>query len=435
MALADETTNQRVHEDVAVERRAVLSSYLGSTIEYYDFALYATASSVVFGPVFFAGLDPLVATVASYGTLAAGFVARPLGGLVFGHFGDLLGRKRMLVVSMTAMGVASTLIGVVPAIPVWGPLLLVLLRVVQGVAIGGEWGGAALLSAEHARGDRRGMAASFTMAGAPTGTVLGAVALALAGLLPKDDFLGWGWRVPFLCSALLLAVGLFVRVKVAESPAFEAASRSRAPGRRFPLVEVLRRPRAVIVVCLTCLAGFAIQAVFATYGITYSVAHGLSRSEALLAFAISQALAIAGILGAAWLSDRYGRRPVMLAGLVAMIVLVHPVFALLASGGFFLVLAGLVLALALCQSVAFGPVAAFISEQFPARVRYTGVSLGYQTASVLGAGTTPLIVSSLAVAGGGSVVGIMLFLAGLCVVSGLVIVLFAREGKNADIRS
>ncbi|GAA5156497.1 MFS transporter [Amycolatopsis dongchuanensis] len=427
MALANTTAEQTRRGTGA--RRAVLSSFLGSTIEYYDFALYATASSLVFGPVFFASLSPLVATVASYATLAAGFVARPVGGLVFGHFGDRLGRKRMLVVSMTAMGAASALIGVIPAVPTWGATLLVLLRVVQGVAIGGEWGGAALLSAEHAPEHRRGLAASFTMAGSPTGTVLGAVALALAGLLPVHQFLSWGWRIPFLFSAVLLAVGLFVRTKVAESPVFREAA-PQAERRRPPFIEVLRRPRAVIVVFLSCLAGFAIQAMFATYGVTYSAGHGLTRSAALLAFAISQALAIPGTLGAAWLSDRYGRRPIMLAGLAGMVVLTYPVFLMLGSGRFALVLTALVLALALCQGVAFGPVAAFISEQFPTHVRYTGVSLGYQTASVVGAGFTPLVVAALAANTHGSTTALMVYLVGLCLGSGLVIALCTKETKD-----
>jgi MFS family permease len=410
-------------------RRAVLSSYLGSVIEYYDFVLYATASAVVFGPVFFASLSPLAAAVASYATLAVGFIARPVGGLVFGHFGDLLGRKRMLIISMTTMGVGTALIGLVPVIPTWGAALLVLLRIVQGLAIGGEWGGAALLSAEHASKTRRGFAASFTLAGAPTGAVMGTLALAMAGLLPKSDFLSWGWRVPFLFSAVLLLVGLFVRVKVAESPLFRAPLAETR--RRLVLLEVLRQPRAVVVVALVCLAGFAIQALFTTYAITYSVTQGLTKSAALLAFAIAQVLAIPGTLGAGWASDRYGRRPIMLTGLVAMIALIYPVFVMLGSGQFAPVLIALVLALAVGQSVTFGPVPAFVSEQFKTSVRYTGASLGFQTASMLGAGLTPLIVTSLAAQGHGSVTGVEVYLVGLCLISGLAIAIFAKESKGA----
>src|ERR687892_868222 len=222
-------------------RRAVLSSYLGSVIEYYDFLLYATASAVVFNQVFFANLDPLTGTVASFGTLATGYIARPLGGVLFGHFGDRLGRKRMLILTMALMGVASTLIGVLPTYDQVGalaPVLLILLRVLQGVAVGGEWGGAVLMSAEHAT-SRRGLWASFTNAGAPSGLVLSTLVLAAsASLTGEQAFLAWGWRIPFLLSILLLAVGLFVRAKVAETPVFaEAAGEKPA---RPPLFEVLR---------------------------------------------------------------------------------------------------------------------------------------------------------------------------------------------------
>src|SRR3954471_5806525 len=197
-------------------RRAVLSSYLGSVVEYYDFLLYATASAVVFSRVFFSDLDPLVGTVASFGTLATGYFARPVGGIIFGHFGDRIGRKKMLVLSMTLMGVGSTLIGVLPTydqIGVWAPILLILLRVLQGVAIGGEWGGAVLMSAEHAT-SRRGLWASFTGAGAPSGMVLSTLVLALAAAISGEQgFLQWGWRIPFLLSIVLLGIGLFVRAR------------------------------------------------------------------------------------------------------------------------------------------------------------------------------------------------------------------------------
>ena len=217
-------------------RRAVLSSYLGSVIEYYDFLLYATASAIVFNKIFFSNLDPLVGTVASFGTLATGYLARPLGGIVFGHFGDRIGRKKMLVLSMTLMGVGSTLIGLLPTyaqIGVWAPILLVLLRVVQGIAVGGEWGGAALMSAEHAS-SRRGLWTSFTNAGAPTGVVLSTLVLALsASLTGEAEFLAWGWRIPFLLSIVLLAIGLFVRARVAETPVFAEAAAPSPRDRRW----------------------------------------------------------------------------------------------------------------------------------------------------------------------------------------------------------
>jgi len=207
-------------------RRVLFSSYLGTTIEFYDFLLYGTAAAVVFPAVFFSGLDEFTAVLFSLGTFAAGYVARPLGGVIFGHYGDRIGRKKMLVVTMLVMGVASFLIGLVPSAAMiggWAAVILVLLRVAQGIAVGGEWGGASLMALEHSGGEGRGLAASFVNAGAPSGAVLGSLMLGLFSLLPQEQFLSWGWRIPFLLSAVLLGLGLWVRSQVSESPVFQAA--------------------------------------------------------------------------------------------------------------------------------------------------------------------------------------------------------------------
>jgi len=434
MTLTDET--QRAAARRKDLRRVVVSSYLGSTIEFYDFILYATAASVVFGPVFFADLSPGVALVASYATFATGYLSRPLGGIVFGHFGDRIGRKRMLILSMTVMGAASFLVGLVPPVPTWGALMLIVLRAVQGVAVGGEWGGAALMSLEHARGRHRGLAAAFANAGGPTGAALGTVALLLAALLPRADFLAWGWRIPFLLSAVLLVIGLFVRAKVAESPLFEqvAAARERHEDRRsrVPLVQILRRPKNLLLAGLVVTAGFVIQALFSTFGVNYATAHGVDESTGLAAFAISQFVAIFAILGAAWWSDRIGRKPVMRLGLLGMIVLAYPAFLLIGSGDTAGVIAGFVLSLSVCQSLTFGPMAAFVSEQFGTGARYTGASLGYQIGSLLGGGFTPVIVASLAAAAGGSSAYVVGYLVVMCVLS-LVALVFAQETKDHDL--
>lgn len=418
-------------------RRVVLSSYLGSTIEFYDFILYATASSIVFGPVFFANLDPLMATVASYAAFATGYLARPIGGVLFGHFGDRVGRKKMLLVSMTIMGGVSFLVGLVPAVETWGAVMLVTLRAFQGIAIGGEWGGAALMSLEHSDGKRRGLAASFANAGGPSGAFLGTAALALFALLPEDQFLSWGWRIPFLLSALLLVVGLYVRLKVTESPVFEAALEAEKAKeekkKAVPIVEVLKRPGTVLTVGIVGMAAFAIQAMFSTFAISYAVAHGVSQSQALWSFAGSQALAAISIPLYAHLSDKIGRRPVMLAGIAAMALLTLPIFQMLGSGDFALVLLAFVVALPLIQSATFGPMAAFLAENFATKSRYTGASLGYQTASLLGAGFTPLIAASIFAATDGDAYGVQWYLIGVCVLSALVLVLFTKESKDNDI--
>lgn len=416
----------------------VLSSYLGSTVEYYDFILYATASSLVFGPVFFSNLPSGAALIASYATFAIGYLARPLGGVIFGHFGDKIGRKKMLLLSMTIMGVASFLIGLVPEIPTWGALFLILLRAAQGVAIGGEWAGAALMSLEHAQDGKRGFAAGFTNAGAPTGAVLGTIALSVAALLPEDDFLSWGWRIPFLLSAVLVVVGLFVRARVAESPVFLAALRKAEDEKTqrradaIPVVQVLRRPKVVIVAGLACTGSFVMQALFSTFMLAYASDNGVSSSAALTAFAIASFFAIFGILAAARLSDRFGRKPVMLAGLVGMAVLAWPLLILASSGSFVLVVCSFVIASSVLHALTFGPMPAFLAEQFGTRARYTGASLGNQIGSLLGAGFTPMIAATLFASAGGAN-SVALYLIASCVISAVVLVFFVGETRFTDL--
>ncbi|MDO5500275.1 MAG: MFS transporter [Propionibacteriaceae bacterium] len=421
------------------QRKVILSSYLGSTIEFYDLILYATASAVVFGPVFFSTLDERTATVASLATFATAYLARPIGGIVFGHFGDRIGRKKMLMISMAMMGIASFLIGLVPAIPIWGALMLVLLRVIQGIAIGGEWGGAALMSLEHADDHNRGLAASFTNAGGPSGAFIGTSALALAALLPEDDFMSWGWRIPFLASLILLVIGLYIRAQVVESPVFaEAVALQEKKDEEkkkleLPLVAVLRRPGTLVVTAISLIGAFAIQALFSTFGVTFSVANGVTQSQGLWAFAISQFFAAITIPVAAAISDKVGRKPVILAGLVGMLLLAYPVFMLLGSGNWALVIVGFLLALPLCQSCTMGPLAAFLAENFATTSRYTGASLGYQVASLLGAGFTPVVAASLFAAQNGSLSGVLIFLMGGCALSAIVLTLFARESRHRDL--
>ncbi|OZC54803.1 MFS transporter [Rhodococcus sp. RS1C4] len=418
-------------------RRVVFSSYLGSTIEYYDFLLYATAAAIVFAPVFFSDLSPVAGTIASLGTFAAGYLARPLGGAIFGHFGDRFGRKSMLLVSMSVMGGASFLIGLVPpasAIGSWGAIILVLLRVAQGIAIGGEWGGATLMSLEHVGDRRRGFAAAFTNAGAPTGSLLGTIALAVVTRLPEDQFLSWGWRIPFLFSAVLLLLGLFVRSRVAESPVFQEAmaQRESTGSASLPIMQILRRPRNVILVAGGCMASVAIQIMFATFGVGYATNSGVDRSDVLVGFAICQFIAIFALLGFARLSDRIGRRPVMLAGLAGFALFVFPILSMLASGDTALVTLAFILGFSMFQSATFGPMAAFIAEQFGTSARYTGASLGYQAATLLGAGFTPVILVSLQAAADGSVYPVAGFMITLSVVSA-VFIAFTGESNDRDL--
>jgi MFS family permease len=431
--LAPTALEQRRHT-----RRVLISSYLGGTIEYYDFLLYGTAAALVFPAVFFAGIDPALATILSFGTFAAGYIARPLGGLIFGHFGDRLGRKRILIVTLVMMGIGSTLIGLVPGSAVigsWAAVILVLLRVVQGIAVGGEWGGGALMAMEHSPIEKRGFATSLVSAGAPSGALLGTSLLGLFALLPEDQFLSWGWRVPFLLSAALLFIGLWVRLSVSETPVFTAAAQTpdRGPaGRvRLPVWSVLRRPRVLILATLATMAPLGIQTTMATFGNTYAAtAGGVPRSGVLLAFSIATLISIFVMIGAGWLSDRVGRRSVILSGIIIFAVTSTAVFALLGSGSLALVTLGFTVAL-ICQNLGIGPLSAFIGEQFATGSRYTGASLGYQLGTLLGAGFTPAILASL-YAHDEQIWPIVVFLGLMGTVSVLAIV-FTRETRRNNL--
>ncbi|MFC9247581.1 MFS transporter [Streptomyces sp. NPDC057136] len=414
-------------------RRAVTGSFIGSVIEYYDFLLYATASAVVFNKVFFSSLDPLAGTVASLGTFAAGYVARPLGGIVFGHFGDRLGRKRMLVTTMTLMGVVSFLIGLLPTdrqIGGWAAVLLVTLRVLQGIAAGGEWGGAVLMSAEHAT-TRRGLWAAFTNAGAPCGTILSTAALTgTSAVVGEEAFLSWGWRVPFLLSILLLAVGLFIRLRVEETPVFTAAGQKPKP-RGIPLLQVLRdQPRVLLLAVGTGLAAFVAQGTLTTFLIAYGVQHGHERQTVLNSLTLSSALAVIGILGWSALSDRVGRRPVVLTGAVAMAVFGFALFPLVDSGSPGQLVLALILGQSLIQPMMYGPLAALCAELFATRSRYTGASLGYQLAA-LGAGFAPLLFAELQRSSGSSdTTVISVVIAAFCALSVVSILLLGETSTR-----
>lgn len=415
-------------------RRVLGSSMLGSIIEYYDFILYATAASIVFDKVFFSNLDPALALFASFGTLAAGYVARPLGGIVFGHFGDRAGRKQMLVVSMMMMGVATIAIGLLPTPEALGwmsPVILVLLRMVQGISVGGEWGGATLMALEHAPPSRRGFAAAFANAGGPIGGLLATLVVSATSALTGDAFLEWGWRVPFLLSAALIVVGMVIRLKVAESPVFEKLA-SEAEGleetRKTPLGEILSKHSKTVALTLIAALGFyACQGILTSWGVAQAVNDGISREWVLNWKGAAAVVTVAVAFMAARLSDRIGRRAVLTIGSVAGIVLAWPILVMLTSGDPWLFVISIIVGNGLVQGILAGPIGAFISELFPPRVRYTGASMSYQLASTLGAGFTPMIVTGLMIFGGLPLVGAF-WLAVL--VAGLVCIRLVNEGAE-----
>lgn len=406
-------------------RRVALSGLLGTAVEFYDFLVYGTVAALVFGDLFFPGADPAVGTIAAFGTFAAGYVARPLGGIVFGHFGDRLGRKSMMLLTMALMGGASLLIGVLPtyhAIGVWAPVLLVALRVVQGIAIGGEWAGATLMVVEHAEGTqgaRRGLWSGFTQLGAPLGSVFSAGVVTLVSALPDDQFRSWGWRVPFLLSVLLLAVGLFVRLRVAESPLFAQAERE--PLDRPPVLTVLRRPKPVLLAACVGIGAFTAQSLLTGFMISYAVGLGYTRPQVLAGVTVASCAALLTLPAAAALSDRVGRRPVVLAGALASAALAFPVLALVDSGSPGLLILALTLGQGVAQSTMYGPLGALLTEMFGTRVRYTGASLGYQASTLVGGGLAPLIASSLLASYGSGGTPVALLLCGGATITALAV--------------
>ncbi|ALR15601.1 MFS transporter [Vibrio natriegens] len=389
-------------------RRAVISSYLGSTVEYYDFLLYGSAASLVFPALFFSDLDPGLGIILSFLTLATGYIARPIGGLLFGHFGDKYGRKQILFITLVVMGIVSILIGLLPTyqtIGIAAPIALLALRVLQGLAVGGEWAGATLMAMEHSAKKSKGLGASIAVSGGPSGAVLATLVLGGFSLMPEEQFMSWGWRIPFLLSALLVVIGLYLRHRVTESPDFEQAKAKEAQqseSASVPIVELFRSSSKEIGLgTLSGIAPLFIQSLLATFALTYAVSIGHSRSDALLMLTIANTLHIFTIPLMAAISDRYGRRPVMLTGVVLGMILIWPMFELISHENPWMMLLGFIIGNPIIQAVMYGPMGAFISEKFTTRTRYTGLSLTYQLTSLIGAGFTPIIAQALLEQAGG----------------------------------
>ncbi len=417
-------------------RRIIGSSFMGSMIEFYDFVLYATAASIVFSQVFFAGLSPAFGLFASIATFTVGYLARPLGGVIFGHFGDTRGRKTVLVLTLVLMGIASTLIGLLPStaqIGVIAPIILVVLRIIQGISVGGEWGGATLVTLEHAPRRSRGLAAAFSTAGGPFGAVLATSMLGLFSLLPHEQFLSWGWRVPFLLSAALVAVGLVIRLKVSESPNFQRlAEKAESARPKMPILDVFRHHwRTVVLALLAVMAFTTTQGLMTVWGVAEAVSHGAHDSGVLGWKAFAAVLTVVVGILAAKLSDRIGRRTVVVAGCVLGVVLAFPIIALLQTGTVWGFAIAIVLGNGLIQGIVYGPIGAFVAEQFPTSLRYSGASAAYQTASTIGAGFSPLVASGLVVALGATWPVAVLWIVVLVVAAAAMLI--APEGRTMDI--
>jgi MHS family shikimate/dehydroshikimate transporter-like MFS transporter len=382
-------------------RRTSLVSLLGSTIEWYDFFIYGTAAALVLNTAFFPSVDPFIGTLAAFSSFAVGFIARPIGGIIWGHFGDRIGRKKALVSALFVMGASTTLVGLLPSyatIGVAAPVLLFVLRILQGLAVGGQWGGAVLIATEYAPANRKGYYGSFPQLGVPIAVIVSnGLFLGLEAGLGEEAFESWGWRVPFLLSILLIGVALYAQLRLEETPAFkEIAQAEGAEKKRSPIIEVLRsHPKQVVLAAGSFIAvngGFYIYIVYAlSYGVKVLK---LPESTMLVGILGSSAVNLALIPLFALLSDRVGRRPVYLAGAIGTVLAAFPVFWLIDTRSTFLIFLGLLIG-GIANSAMYGPQAALFAELFSAEVRYSGASLGYQIGAVLGGGLAPLIAASL----------------------------------------
>ncbi|MCA9119480.1 MAG: MHS family MFS transporter [Planctomycetaceae bacterium] len=417
--------------------RVVLASFIGTTIEWYDFFIYGTAAALVFNRLFFPEFDDLTGTMFAYATFAIGFFARPIGGIVFGHFGDRLGRKTMLVTTLTMMGIATFLIGVLPTYEVAGiaaPISLVALRFIQGLGVGGEWGGAVLMAVEHGHRGRRGLYGSWVQAGVPVGLLIATATFAIFSSLPERQFLAWGWRVPFLLGIVLLGVGMFIRVRILESPLF-ANIKSKQPLPSLPVLEVLRKhPGNVLLAMGARFAENASFYIFSVFVISYATGTlDVQKNTVLTGIWLAAVVQFFAIPLFGHLSDRWGRRPIYLGGAVFTVLFAFPFFWLVSTEVNYLVWLAIILGLA-GHSAMYGPQAAFFSELFGTNVRYTGASLGYQVASPLAGGLAPLVATQLLSFGKGDPSWVAAYLIGTGILT-LVAVYFASETYKADINS
>lgn len=405
----------------ADRRQIVWSSVIGTTVEWYDFLIYGTASALVFSKLFFPSFDPLVGTIAAFGSYAVGFLARPLGGVIFGHFGDRVGRKAMLSLTIIIMGLGTFLIGCLPTyaqIGIWAPILLVALRLVQGIGIGGEWGGAVLMVVESVPPERRGFFGSLVQLGYPLGVVTSIGAFALAGLMPEAEFLAWGWRLPFLASALLVAVGLFIRLRLHETPSFRRV-KQRAATAKLPVMEILtEHPRTFLKAVGLKVSEIAYVSIVTVFSISYVTGQlGLSRSVILNGILIAAVIELFTLPLFGWLSDRYGRRPLFVAACLFSIAFAFPLFTLLDTRDPTIITLTVAVALSFGQGIMFGTGAAWMSELFDARLRYSGASLGFQVGAALSGGFTPLIAAALLTWSSGATWPISVYLIALACVT------------------
>ena len=418
-------------------RQVALASFIGTTIEWYDFFLYGTAAALVFDKLFFPSVSPTIGTLAAFATFGVGFAARPVGGIVFGHFGDRVGRKSMLVISLLIMGLATAAIGILPSyasIGIAAPIALVVLRLAQGLGVGGEWGGAVLMSVEHAPKGKRGLYGSFPQMGVPAGLLLSTLVFAfMQSATTEAAFLSWGWRIPFLFSILLVGVGLFIRMRIMESPTFQQVKDTGTEAPK-PIVDVIKtQPRDVLIAMGMRIAENGVFYIFTVFVLAYAEdTLKLGKSTMLTGVAIAAAVGLFTVPLWGSLSDRFGRKPLYMTGAVFSTLFAFPFFMLVDTKETVLVWLAIVLGVNVGHDLMYGPQAAFYSEMFGTRVRYSGASLGYQLASVLSGGFAPLIAAALLAANNDDPTLVAVYMVVMGVIT-VVATAFARETYRNDI--
>lgn len=419
MTVLEGAASARVEKDTLItdgdRRRALIGSAVGSTIEWYDYFLYGTMSAIVFGKLFFPSDDPVTSQLLALASFALAFLIRPIGGIVFSHIGDRIGRKKTLVITLSIMGISTVLIGLMPTyatIGVWAPIILTLLRLLQGLALGGEWGGGVLLAVEYSPRNRRGFYGAVPQTGALFGLALGnLVTSGLALGFSEEAFLSYGWRIPFVLSIVLVAIGMWIRNTVDETPSFKRVAAANT-AKKVPLVETLTKHwRAVLIVIGAKFIETSTFFLFATFTVSYLVGLGFERVHALNSVLIAALIAVPVMLYFGSLSDRIGRKKVFLLGTVAMVIYTVPYFWLLNQGSWVVATLAVVIGFAIIWSTYGSVLGTFFAESFPADVRYTGVSLGYQVGAAIVGGPLPLIATALLAKYNGSYLPIAVFIA------------------------
>lgn len=434
------TTGATVPKERLV-RRVALASGIGSMLEFYDFYLYGALSATIFGTLFFHSDDPAVGTLLALATFGVGFVARPVGGIIAGHFGDKVGRKSVLIATLALMGISTVGIGILPTYETIGtaaPILLVTLRVLQGLAHGGEWGGASIMTIEHAPEGRRGFYGSCPQMGIYAGLILASLVLGAFMLLPDDDFKSWGWRIPFILGAVLMLVGLWLRRAITESPEFAAALAARAiepeqEKKRIPLVEAFRTGRRGILITFAAKAAETCTFYLITVFALTLAKNGAGESNARNGILIASVAAIITIGAFGVLADRIGTRTVYMAGAGFMVLFAFPFFWLAGIGSTTTLWIALIVGLAVAHSLMYAAQASYFSALFDTNVRFTGASLGYQLGAAIVGGFTPLIAASLLIRSGGETWPVATYIAGVCLVSFLVMAIWGQIRPTAPV--